>query len=202
MSENHGERAAQDQTAEGLDGAEQPAAEPSPIEVERSIFERLRARFGEQAVPSCRESAGKVWIDIDRAALLDVLEWLRDEPSLAFKRFVDVTCCDFLKFPGHRGARFGMLYLVYSLTLDTYARLKVWLEEDDEWVPSVSALYPAANWAEREVYDLFGIRFEGHPDLRRILMPEDYTGHPLRKDYPLRGRGERDAFPVLRREES
>ena len=77
--------------------------------------------------------------------------------------------------------------------------VKTWVDEEQPVVPTCSDLWPAAGWAEREVYDMFGIEFEGHPNLIRLLMPFDYSGHPLRKDYPLRGRGERDNFPVIRR---
>jgi NADH-quinone oxidoreductase subunit C len=79
--------------------------------------------------------------------------------------------------------------------------LRAFVNEPDPWVPSAVALWEGANWMEREVWDMFGIRFEGHPDLRRILMPEEFTAFPLRKDYPLQGRGERHNFPVLHRAE-
>jgi NADH-quinone oxidoreductase subunit C len=169
---------------------------------ERAVLRALQARLSGGAILGSRESSGKVWIDVDRGAILDALRFLRDDPALGFRRFVDVTCCDFLKFPGHAGPRFGLVYVVYSQQRDAYVRLKVWLEEGDERSPSAASVFPGASWGEREVFDLFGIRFDGHPDLRRILMPDDYAGHPLRKDYPLRGRGERDSFPVLTREES
>ncbi|RME75514.1 MAG: NADH-quinone oxidoreductase subunit C [Planctomycetota bacterium] len=172
------------------------------LAAEKQVLAALERRFPGGAIEGSREICHKIWIDVSREALLDVLWYLRDDPDLLFKRFVDLTCVDYLKFPGHEGPRFGLLYNLYSLTRDAYARLKVWLDEDDLRVPTASEVYPAANWAEREVYDLYGVQFDGHPDLRRILMPDDYTGHPLRKDYPLRGRGERDSFPVLTRERS
>jgi NADH-quinone oxidoreductase subunit C len=90
------------------------------------------------------------------------------------------------------------------VNLDTVERLvvKAGVDEPDPTLPTVVHLWPGANWMEREVYDMFGITFSGHPDLRRILMPEEFTAFPLRKDYPLRGRGERHNFPRLSRGES
>ena len=88
-----------------------------------------------------------------------------------------------------RSPRFDLIYCLYSTRLQHRVRLKVRVA-DDVGAPSVSVVWPAASWLEREVFDLFGIRFDGHPDLRRILMPDDWQGHPQRKDYPLEGPGE------------
>ncbi len=88
-----------------------------------------------------------------------------------------------------------MVYNLCSIGTGARARVKAFVPEGDPEIDSASALWKAAPWAEREVYDLYGIRFRNHPDLKRILMPDDYEGHPLRKDYPLQGRGERQNFP-------
>jgi NADH-quinone oxidoreductase subunit C len=129
---------------------------------------------------------------VDREHLVAFCQALRDDPSLQFSLCVDVTAADYL--PAE--PRFEMVYHLAALgeafVLPGRApapprrlRVKVRLRGDDAHVPTVSGVWPAANWAEREVFDLFGIGFDGHPDLRRVLMPEDWQGHPLRKDYPV-----------------
>lgn len=117
--------------------------------------------------------------------LPDVAAHLRDTEGALFDFCSDVTASD---WPA-RAERFDVVYALYSTRLRHRVRLKVRVGEG-EAVPSVAAIWPAANWLEREVFDLFGIRFEGHPDLRRILMPDEWQGHPQRKDYPLEGPGE------------
>ncbi|MCG8585378.1 MAG: NADH-quinone oxidoreductase subunit C, partial [Pirellulales bacterium] len=95
--------------------------------------------------------------------------------------------------------RFGLVYLLVNLDTNERLTLRVYLDEPELEVASAVPFWEGANWLEREVYDMFGIRFAGHPDLRRILMPEEFTAFPLRKDYPMQGRGERHNFPVLQR---
>jgi NADH-quinone oxidoreductase subunit C len=103
-----------------------------------------------------------------------------------------------------RGAedRFGLVYLLANTTTNERLTLRVYLNEPNLSVPTATTFWKGANWFEREVYDMFGIEFAGHPDLRRILLPDEFAAFPLRKDYPLQGRGERHNFPVLTREES
>ncbi len=101
-----------------------------------------------------------------------------------------------------RRDRFGVVYLLANTTTGERLIVKTFVNEPDPTLPSVVPLWKGADWMEREVYDMFGIAFAGHPDLRRILMPEEFTAFPLRKDYPLRGRGERHNFPVITRAES
>jgi NADH-quinone oxidoreductase subunit C len=120
-----------------------------------------------------------------RDHLLDVMRWLRDDPSARFDFLSDVTATDWPSRP----ERFDVIYCLYSIPLHHRLRVKVRAGEQDP-VPSVTPVWPAANWLEREVWDMFGVRFEGHPDLRRILMPDEWQGHPQRKDYPLEGPGE------------
>jgi NADH-quinone oxidoreductase subunit C len=117
--------------------------------------------------------------------LLETAAHLRDEPGAQFDACADVTATDWPPRPD----RFDVIYSLYSTRLRHRVRLKVRVAEGHA-VPSVSGVWPAANWLEREVFDMFGIRFEGHPDLRRILMPDEWQGHPQRKDYPLEGPGE------------
>ncbi len=132
------------------------------------------------------------------ASAADVARYLRDTPGAQFDYCSDVTAVDWLT---REGARFDVVYCLYSTTLRHRLRVKARVAEGAD-VPSVAGVWAAANWLEREVWDMFGIRFSGHPDLRRILMPEEFTAYPLRKDYPLRGRGERHNFPVITRAES
>ena len=111
---------------------------------------------------------------------------LRHEPALAFDFLSELTAVDF--WP--KEPRYELVYVLVSLGNKLRLRLKVRLPADDPHVTTVCDVWPAANWLEREVWDLFGITFSGHPDLRRILMPDDWQGHPQRKDYPLEGPGE------------
>jgi NADH-quinone oxidoreductase subunit C len=117
--------------------------------------------------------------------LLDVMWYLRDAPEAAFDCCSDVTASDWPPRP----RRFDVIYCLYSTRRRHRVRVKVRAAENEP-VASVTSVWPSANWLEREVYDLFGVNFTGHPDRRRILMPEDWQGHPQRKDYPLEGPGE------------
>ena len=113
--------------------------------------------------------------------IIDECRFCRDTMGLDYNFLSDVAGIDY--YP--QEPRFAVAYHLYSMPHNCSLRLKVYLAGDAPVVPSVTSVYPAANWSEREVYDLFGITFTGHPDPRRILMPENWDGHPLRKDYPL-----------------
>ncbi len=148
---------------------------------ESLVLQRLREQFG----PALLEV--KIWrnettILLAPSDLPRVCRFLRDDPGLAFDLLLDVTGVDRLRLP-ESSPRFEVVYHVYSLQHRRRLRLKVRVE-DGQALPTVTGIWPTANWHEREVYDLFGVPFDGHPDLRRILMPEDWEGHPLRKDYP------------------
>ncbi len=117
--------------------------------------------------------------------LTDIVRFLRDDPKLSLEMLVDLTGVDYL---GKKEPRFEVVYHFYSLSLNHRLRLKVGVEDEDPRVPSVVALYKSALWMEREAYDLYGIIFEGHPDLRRILLYPEFEGHPLRKDYEMEHR--------------
>lgn len=122
---------------------------------------------------------------VDPAAIVDVARYLRAAPDARFDVCSDVTATDWPP----RAERFDVVYCLYSTAHRHRLRLKVRIA-DQAPVDSVTPVWPSANWLEREVYDMFGIRFAGHPDLRRILMPDEWQGHPQRKDYPLEGPGE------------
>ena len=125
-------------------------------------------------------------------AIGDICSRLRSDHG--FDMLVDICGVDF----PDREPRFEVVYHLYSFSSNRRIRVKLAVDEGTD-VPTVCGVWKAANWPEREVYDMFGIEFSGHPNLIRLLMPAEYSGHPLRKDYPLRGRGERDNFPVIRR---
>lgn len=122
-------------------------------------------------------------IYVDRSSIRDACVLLRDDPGCPFNFLSDVTCVDW--YP--QEPRFEVVYHLLSIPKKERVRLKVRLNSGSPAVESVTPLWPAANFFEREVYDLFGVRFNGHPYLRRLLMPEDWEGHPLRKDYPVEG---------------
>ncbi|HTN02730.1 NADH-quinone oxidoreductase subunit C [Planctellipticum variicoloris] len=136
---------------------------------------------------------------VSNAALLEVMLFLKGE--LGFDALMDVTAVDYLNFEGATD-RFGVVYVVLNTTTGERLILKTFVNDPEPELPTLVPLWGSADWLEREVYDMFGIRFAGHPDLRRILMPDEFTSYPLRKDYPLKGRGERHNFPVITRAES
>ena len=152
------------------------------------LLRRLRDRFG-AAIVETHEFRGDTTAVVDRTALVDALRFCRDEPALGFDMLTDLTAADYLKFPGREdGPRFEVVYQLYSLAHNHRLRLKVRVDEGDAVVPTAVPLWPIANWLEREVWDMFGVRFAGHPDPRRLLMYEQFVGHALRKDYPINRR--------------
>ena len=153
----------------------------------------LTAKFPQLAWSEFRGDARAV---VPRGELFSALEYLRHQ--LGFDMLADITCVDYLNYRDAE-SRFGLVYLLTNTDTNERVTLRVFVDEPDLTVPSAVPLWPGADWMEREVFDMFGIRFEGHPDMRRILMPEEFTAYPLRKDYPLQGRGERHNFPVLHR---
>ena len=140
---------------------------------------RLLAALPE-AVLETHARLGDATAVVDRARIQDVLRLLRDDRALAFAMLSDVTAVDYLP----RTPRFELVYHLYSPSKNHRVRIKARVPEEDARIDSAVALYASADWMEREVWDLYGIRFEGHPDLRRILLYEEFDGHPLRKDYP------------------
>lgn len=127
------------------------------------------------------EFRGEVTVVVDPAAILEVARFCHDTPGLEFHMLSDCGGNDY--YPAE--PRFGISYVMFSLTQNQTLRLKVYVPGDNPTVQSVTSVWQGANWMEREIYDMFGVTFEGHPDPRRILMPFDWQGYPLRKDYPL-----------------
>jgi NADH-quinone oxidoreductase subunit C len=147
------------------------------------LVARVTARFGE-AVTETHHQHGEATAVIARDAAPQVFRTLRDDAELAFDFLTDITAVDYL---GQK-PRFTVVYHLYSLAENHRLRVKVRALEDDAWVHSLTGLWRTANWLERECWDMYGIRFVGHPDPRRILMYEEFVGHPLRKDYPVEKR--------------
>ncbi|TAK31302.1 MAG: NADH-quinone oxidoreductase subunit C [Chloroflexota bacterium] len=150
-------------------------------EWEQETVRRLEEGFPE-AVVSASFQFGELTVVVAREAVREICAFLRNDPELRFDHLSDIAGVDYLKLDD--GPHFGVVYHLYSLQTGRRLRLRVRIGEG-ELVPSVVSVWPAANFPEREVYDMFGVGFEGHPDLRRILMPDTWQGHPLRKDYPL-----------------
>ena len=133
------------------------------------------------------DRTGGHWGVVQPQALVAVAQLVKSDPELAFKLFLSIDAVDRLQLADNT-PRFEVVYFAYSLKRNEHLRLKVRVTEDRAEVPSLVSVYQGANWWERFVWDFYGIRFLGHPDLTRILMYEEFKGHPLRKDYPLRGR--------------
>jgi NADH-quinone oxidoreductase subunit C len=146
------------------------------------VVEALRA-WSANAISEVIEFRGETTIVLARKLLRTVAERCREEEKLQFNLLTDATCVD--RFPME--PRFELNYHLVSIPLRQKVRLRVRLSGDDPVVDSLVPVWPGANWLEREIFDLFGIRFTDHPDLRRILLPDDWEGHPLRKDYPVEG---------------
>lgn len=146
-----------------------------------AIKDALKAEFGD-AVTGDVTFRGQLSITVDKERVVDICTFLRDDARFAFDMLTDLTAVDnFGSEP-----RFSVIYNLYSLTKNQRVRLKAPIAEGDT-LSTVEGVWKAANWLEREVYDLFGIVFDGHSDLRRILLWDGYIGHPLRKDFPLTG---------------
>lgn len=157
----------------------------------------IQAEFGPEITESAFRDNRRILVP--SAKLYDVLAWLKQ--SRGFDMLVDVTAVDYLEYPDAVD-RFHVIYLLLNMTIKERLVVKTALNPPELELPSVVPLWKGADWMEREVYDMFGVKFAGHPDLRRILLPDEFTAFPLRKDYPCKGLGERHNFPVITRSES
>src|SRR5579864_6720686 len=162
-------------------GASEPVAESSKQDG-NVVVERLRA-WSPNAISEVIEFRGETTLVVPRNVLRTVALRCRDDKDLQFNLLSDATCVD--RFPLE--PRFEVNYHLVSIPLARRLRLQVRLAANDPIMDSLVPVWPGANWLEREIFDLFGIRFNGHPDLRRILLPDDWEGHPLRRDYPVEG---------------
>ncbi|MBI3569943.1 MAG: NADH-quinone oxidoreductase subunit C [Gammaproteobacteria bacterium] len=161
----------------------------------QAVLAHAREIFGD-AVAAAHEHVGELTLEIRRADLLQVCRSLRDDPDFAYEQLMDVCGVDYLDYGRESekdvkpGPRYAVVYHLLSLQHNHRLRLRAFLDDDMPLVASVVDLWSAANWFEREAFDLFGIVFEGHPDLRRILTDYGFVGHPFRKDFPLIGQVE------------
>src|SRR5437899_1945609 len=161
------------------------------------LLTKLKDRFPDTVLAVREEGPYKDLVaQVKPAAVPEIARFLHDDPEMSFDMLSDILSVD---YPEDQD-RFEVIYLLKSLPRSHRLRLKARVPEDNPTIPTVTTVWKGANFLEREVYDLMGIKFSGHPDLRRILLPEDYEeGHPLRKDFPTEGRGWRSTFPFLPR---
>ena len=169
--------------------------EATAEEQQPPVVQKVQEQYPD-AILDVSDARGELTITVRKEGLHELMAFLKSE--LAYNFLADVTAVDYSLMEDvlmkHDYARFAVVYHLLSSEKKERLRVKVPLHEKELSIPSVTFIWKVANWLERETYDMFGIAFEDHPDLRRILMPDDYEGYPLRKDYPLRGRGERETF--------
>ena len=158
--------------------------------------EKIAVKFPDEILEGPElESENAVSVKSDK--ILEILEYCRTDAGMKFDFLTDLTAVDFLEFSSPE--RFAVIYVLRNRVSMENLIIRAFLSAKEE-IDTVSEIWHSAEWLEREVWDLFGIKFKGHPNLKRILMPDDYEGHPLRKDYPLKGRGERDSFKIIQRD--
>lgn len=166
----------------------------------QNLIEKLNTRFAD-AISGSSVQFGEANIVVDKAQLLQVATALRDEADFAFEELIDLSGVDYSEYAdgAWEGPRFGVAYHLLSIKHNHRLRMKVFADDDMPVVDSVVNIWNSANWYEREAFDLFGIVFDGHPDLRRILTDYGFIGHPFRKDFPLTGHVEMRYDPEKRR---
>ena len=152
---------------------------PKPTDAgNHPLVQKLKARFG-ASIGDASEFIGQLSVNVDAPQIVAVCDYLKSDSETSFDYLSDLTC---VHYPDRREAPFEIVYNLFSIHSNERVRLKVRTAAS---VESVTGVWPSANWLEREVFDLFGVSFKNHPDLRRLLLPPDWEGHPLRKDYPL-----------------
>ena len=158
----------------------------------------LREKFGADGFTTS-EFRDNRRVHVAPERLYAFLEHLKQ--GLGFDMLVELSAADYLHYPDAKD-RYGLWYVLLNTGTGQRLIVKTFVNDPDPKLPSCFPLWKGADWMEREVYDMYGVVFEGHPDLRRILMPDEFTAFPLRRDYPMRGRGERHNFPILTRADS
>ena len=166
----------------------------------QSLASKIRERFGD-AVSDCHVTYGELTLVIDKAELIEVATALRDEADFACEEVMDISGVDYLDFGNGEweGPRYAVAYQLLSISNNHRIRLKVFVDGEPPVIDSVIGVWSGANWYEREAFDLYGIVFAGHPDLRRILTDYGFIGHPFRKDFPLSGNVEMRYDPEQQR---
>ena len=161
------------------------------------VIQKVQEQYAD-AILDVSDAQGELTITVRKDVIYELMVFLKNDSGLAYNFLADVTAVDYSLMEDvlmkYDYARFMVVYHLLSTEKKERLRVKVPVHEKELSIPSMTSIWKVANWLERETYDMFGITFENHPDLRRILMPDDYEGHPLCKDYPLRGRGERETF--------
>jgi len=185
-----------------------PGQAPSQPNLDHPVLPLVKEAFPGKRLRAT-EFRQQTTLIVETADLHEVMEFLRNDPRCGYNFLSDVAGVDYLEYPTPMPGRFAVIYNLLCHDRDDRLFVKTFLDpsiptdgiEPDPAleVASVTDLWPGAEWPEREVYDMFGIRFTGHPDLRRILTWKEFPAHPLRKDYPLRGRGEREGYRVVDR---
>lgn len=166
--------------SDGAGGDNRGIMEPKLIA--QAIAEALKERYPEE-VKEIKEFRGQVSVVVKKGRIREIMEYLHDTPELCMCYLRDICGVDYL---GKKEQRFEVVYHLFCISRRYMLRVRAEVPEDDPTIDSVAEIWDGANWHERECYDMLGIRFNGHPDLRRILMPEDWEGYPLRKDYPMK----------------
>ncbi|MBI3771992.1 MAG: NADH-quinone oxidoreductase subunit C [Gammaproteobacteria bacterium] len=164
------------------------------------LVERLQGKFGD-GLASCVVDVNEVTIEVGCERLHETCLILRDDAGLHFEQLIDLCGVDYLEYEdgAWQGARFAVVYHLLSIKHNMRLRLRVFVADDDPRIISVADIWASANWYEREAFDLYGILFDGHPDLRRLLTDYGFIGHPFRKDFPLIGQVEMRYDPVRKR---
>lgn len=183
-------------------------SKPKAPTLDHPMLPLVKARFPDRKLRAT-EFRGQTTLVVEPADLHEILLFLKEDPQCRFDFLSDVLGIDYLDYPAPTIGRFAVVYILCAYERTDRLYVKTFLdpslptegtaEDPDLVLDSVCDLWPGAEWMEREVFDMYGIRFRNHPDLRRILLWEEYPAHPLRKDYPLRGRGEREHFRVISR---
>ena len=148
------------------------------------IIDSIKSKFGNQVLES-HAFRGDQTVTINKHSMVDIFKFLRDDPDHLFNFLMDITAVDYLN---KKSERFEVIYHLYSHKFNSRVRIKIQVCEEDCFLDSLVSLWLGANWYEREIWDLYGIKFKGHPNLRRILLYDEFKGHPLRKDYPVNKR--------------
>ena len=154
------------------------------MEAKTKIINKIKEKFGDEVLES-HNYRGDQTVTVRKEFVQEISKFLRDDSELSFNFLMDITAVDYL---GKKEKRFEVVYHFYSLKNNNRVRVKIPVDEEDCTVDTLTDLWKTANWYEREVWDMYGIKFKGHPNMKRILLYEEFQGHPLRKDYPINKR--------------